>query len=198
MQHVDLVVAQMRKFADSNKLLVAFGEDLTVHDRNILIKMDGWRSFAWIVSTTSSDIYPLGLHQQFNQDLIDIANVRGSSGARFCWINPERAKHDGGDIIVPVTKDAFVRSIRSATPYRYERGQVFTPSGSLAAKLHLKYEYVFREGLWRCDFTLQPVMPGFRYSWGVQLAVREAVYTHGLFCRVYDTSEVKGEESKAA
>lgn len=199
MQHVDFVVRSMLGYTQDHGLLTHYQDDLVKHDRALLEKMDGWRAFGWVVSPTSSDVYPIGLHEKFNEDISYIANLRVPSGAHCLWVNPERAKHDGSDVLVPVTLEAFKKGIRTSSCYQYKEGFILTPTGAKVAQLSWESTYCWRSGTHTCLYEMNGLIPSFSRAWGEQFALREVVKRHGVWTRLYNKQEyLEYEKAKAA
>lgn len=198
MQHVDFLVAQMVRYATQNGLLDHYSEDLTKHDRRMFETMNGWQAFAWVVGKTSSDVYPLGLHERFNRDIQSVASVRVPSGAHCLWVNAERAKGEGGDVLVPVTHEGFERGIRNTKCYTFDRGHILTPSGAKAASLTIDAMHCALSGTTTCLYDLHPLLPSFLPAWGEQFALSECIKRHGLWVRLYERQAWFASQKKAA
>lgn len=198
MQHLDFVIAAMLKCAQDHQLLEDYQDDLVKHDRRVMEMMDGWRAFGWVVSKTSSDVYPLGLHQGFNDDILHIAKLRVPSGAKCFWVNPERAKHEGSNVIVPVDLQAFERGVRSARCYSYDKGLIQSQSGTPVASLRWDAMACGLSGVVTCLYEMQGLLPSFSRNWGEQFALREVTKRHGVWVRLFNKQEYLESQKKAA
>ena len=205
MKHLDFLIAQMVRVTQENGLLTHYSEDLTKHDRRMFELMEGWSAFGWVVSPTSSDVYPLGLHHKYHADLLHVARLRVPSGAKLFWVNPERARHDGSNVLVEVSLEGFERGVKTTKCYSYDNGRILTPSGAPAASLKLEAMHCGLSGTTTILMDQAPLLPNFRRSWGDQFALAQAVEKHGPWTRVFerahweaDQARRRGEGRKAA
>ncbi len=123
MQHIDFVVNAMKRYCDMNQLLEHWKTDLDI-DKQLLLDTHGWSSYCWIVSKTSSDLFPIGLHRRYDEMIRVVAECRMSSGAHASWINPDRAKSDGSYVIVPTDQKTIAKRISESRPYHFTGGDL--------------------------------------------------------------------------
>ncbi len=191
MQHIDFVVNAMKRHCDQHQLLQHWKTDLDI-DRQMLIDTQGWSAYCWIVSSTSSDLFPIGLHHRYDSMIKIVADCRVQSGAHVAWINPERAKSDGSYVIVQTDLKTVRKRLAESRPYQFtgsDRLQLQSPTGELIGRVKLASVPCEKaeDGCF-VVYAIEVVRPGFPRGLFKYALHGELVERDGLFVKFQDAS----------